>query len=223
MVSAKVEECLRGLVRCRTVRWRSGQQADSVVRPSKSSFEDSLLPQRTGAVTVNVIEAMTTQQDRPTKQRHSRGKVSLYDAVAGRAGYEGFLTDLPPSKYRDTVSSSARPVPPEEVLFRRKGAPVRYEEDDLYFANRHLTGDQPLPDSDLLKTLHAYAADYYGTVAGEDSADFKSLDETALLALGILIEEAARDVVGKTGDLALAEPAYSEGRDDGSSTSDASG
>lgn len=165
---------------------------------------------------------MTTQQSHPLKKEQQRGKVSLYDAVAGRAGYEGFLHDLPPSIYRDTVSSSARPVPPEEVLFRRKGAPVRYEEDDVYFAHRHLSVDQSLPDSELLKTLHAYAADYYGTVASEDSADFKSLDETALLALGFLIEEAAKDVVGQTGDLALAECSNPEGRDDGSSTSDAS-
>ena len=33
--------------------------------------------------------------------------------------------------------------------------------------------------------------------------DWKSLDETALLALGILIEEAAVEVLGETGDLAF--------------------
>lgn len=146
--------------------------------------------------------------------------MSLYDAVAGRAGYEGFLADLPPSKHRDTVSSTTKAVPPEEVLFRRKDAPMRYEEDDLYFADRHLRPDQRLPDSDLLKALHAYASDYYGAVNGNESTAFKSLDETALLAFGILIEEAAKHALGEDGDLALVEPAASgSSADDGESSS----
>lgn len=147
------------------------------------------------------MAAQTVQSNKKQK----RSKVTVYDAVAGRAGYEGFLTDLAPPKHRDTVSSTTKAVPPEEVLFRRKGAPVRYEEDDVYFADRHLRPEQRLPDSDLLKDLHAYAADYYGTIAGDQGNDFRSLDETALLALGILVEEAARAALGETGHLALAE------------------
>lgn len=164
---------------------------------------------------------MATSQDRPAKKSQKRTKLTLYDAVAGRAGYEGFLTSLPPSKHRDTISSSSKAVPPEEVLFRRKGAPVRYEEDDVYFADRHLEPTQPgLPDSDLLKVLHAYAADYYGTIAGEEGKDFGSLDETALLAMGVLIEEAAREALGETGELALVEPVDERtGLDDGDTSS----
>ena len=132
--------------------------------------------------------------------------ISVYDAVAGRVGYEGFLTEQRPSKYRDTTSTSAVPVPPEEVLFRRKGAPARYAEDDVYDANRHLQLHQRLPDSDLLKTIHAYAADYYGAFSKKDSSlDFRSMDETALLAMGILLEEAAAHYLGSTGDLALVD------------------
>lgn len=149
---------------------------------------------------------MATYQKKPAPKRQKREQVTVYDAVAGRAGYEGFLNDIAPSKNRDTISSSAKSVPPEEVLFRRKGAPVRYEEDDVYFADRHLGPNQRLPDSDLLKVLHAYAADYYSTVADREGTDFQSLDETALLALGILIEEAAKEAVGENGDLALVEP-----------------
>ena len=36
--------------------------------------------------------------------------------------------------------------------------------------------------------------------------DFRSLDETALLAMGILLEEAVREMLGETGDMALVEP-----------------
>lgn len=140
-------------------------------------------------------------------ERKRRRPVTVYDAVAGRAGYEGFLTAPQPSKYRDTASHSTTSVPPEEVLFRRKGAPVRYEEDDIYFANRHLKPDQGLPDSDLLKTIHTYASDFYAaTTADEDGEEFRSLDETALIAMGILLEEAAKEAVGESGFLAFLEP-----------------
>ena len=141
-----------------------------------------------------------------TAKRPKRERVSLYDAVAGRAGYEGFLTDHAPTKNRDTVSSTTKAVPPEEVLFRRRGAPVRYEEDDLYSADRRLGPGQKLPDSDLLKALHAYASEYYSVLAGNDDLNFKSLDETALLALGVLVEEAATAALRETGHLALVEP-----------------
>ena len=155
---------------------------------------------------------------------HSRGKMAglndrinrrkqatLYDAVAGRVGYEGFLGEDAPTKYRDTVSRSNIAIPPDEVLFRRRGAPVRYEEVDIYTADRHLGPQQRLPDSDLLKTIHAYASDFYANATPDGGKrDFKSLDETALLAMGILLEEAAAEALGKTGDLALVEDAREE-------------
>jgi len=149
--------------------------------------------------------------DANSRANRRRREASLYDAVAGRVGYEGFLGEDPPTKNRDTVSHSNIAVPPEEVLFRRRGAPIRYEEDDIYCADRHLEPHQRLPDSDLLKTIHAYTSDFYAnaTIDGGKS-DFKSLDETALLAMGILLEEAAAEALGKTGDLALVEAAVED-------------
>jgi len=83
---------------------------------------------------------------------------------------------------------------------------VRYEENDFYWADRHLKKGQALPESDLLKALHTYASDFYGrSTKNRGAADFESLDETALLALGILLEEMAGHVLGETGDLAFAE------------------
>ena len=151
--------------------------------------------------------------DPNSRANRRKRQASLYDAVAGRIGYEGFLGEDPPTKNRDTVSRSSIAVPPEEVLFRRRGAPVRYEEDDIYCADRHLEPHQRLPDSDLLKTIHAYASDFYANATADGGkSDFKSLDETALLAVGILLEEAAAEALGKTGDLALVEAAVEDGR-----------
>ena len=66
--------------------------------------------------------------------------------------------------------------------------------------------EQVLPDTDLLKAIHVYASDYYGRALGtQGDVSFESMDETALLAVGILLEEAAKHVLGETGDLALVE------------------
>ena len=134
-------------------------------------------------------------------------ELSSNEPLIGRVSSNGFIPPTPRvSAYRDTVSSSLVAVPPEEVLFRRTGAPIRYEEDDFYWADRHLTENQKLPESDLLKAIHAYASDFYGrAVKGKGMVDFESLDETALLAVGILMEEMAGDVLGETGDMAFVE------------------
>lgn len=98
------------------------------------------------------------------------------------------------------------PIPPEEVLFRRSKAPERYEEDDFYWADRHLTEKQKLPDSDLLKAIHTYASDFYSRATiDRGQVDFSSMDGSALLALGILLEEAAEYVLGTTGDMVFVE------------------
>lgn len=78
---------------------------------------------------------------------------------------------------------------------------------DVYFADENLRQDQILPESELLKAVHAYASDLY-SMRGADKGkcDFRSLDETALISLGVLLEEAAVEVLGDTGDMVLTEP-----------------
>lgn len=66
---------------------------------------------------------------------------------------------------------------------------------------------QRLPESELLKAIHAYASDFYSMATeNKGQCDFRSLDETALIALGILLEETAVQVLGETGDMVLVEP-----------------
>ncbi|RAH51540.1 uncharacterized protein BO95DRAFT_5656 [Aspergillus brunneoviolaceus CBS 621.78] len=139
-----------------------------------------------------------------TKQRRL---ATVYDAVAGRINAHGFLPAVPyASKNRDTASSSRRSVRPEEVLFRRQNAPIRYEENDFYFAHESLPADRQLPSSELLEAVHAYSADFYDHATidrGQD--DHHSMDETALIAMGILLEEMAKESLGETGDLVFVE------------------
>jgi hypothetical protein len=100
---------------------------------------------------------------------------------------------------------------PDEVLFKQSNAPIRYEETDYYFANENLPVGQQLPSGDLLSTLHAYISRLYSRTEGPDTEKaWKCMDETALIAFGILMEETAREVLGDTGDLALTEAADEE-------------
>lgn len=124
-----------------------------------------------------------------------KAQSTLYDAVAGRVNRDGFI-----------LSSDQKPAPPDEVLFSRANAPVRYEETDTYFSHRRLSPAVRLPESDLLKAIHAYVSDFYGSGMLKDcDLDWGSMDETALMAMGILLEEAVAAKLGKTGDLALVE------------------
>ena len=142
----------------------------------------------------------------PNTSKKRTRNATVYDAVAGRASTQRFIPLTPyTSSTRDTQTSSNLPIPPEEVLFRRIGAPERDIHDDFYWADRHLTAKQMLPDSDLLKALHAYAADFYGAMGEDGEVMFRSMDETALLAVGMLIEEAAEEVLGSTGDMVFVE------------------
>ncbi|CAK7564453.1 MAG: hypothetical protein SEPTF4163_002345 [Sporothrix epigloea] len=154
---------------------------------------------------------------------------SVYDAVAGRIRLR---QPRPPKwpgqpvKYRNTR------LAPEEVLFRGAKAPARFEETDLYHAHADLA-DDVLPPSDLVKAIHHFAGHYYEALARrqgvlgdpvveaeraqrssaqenqkpERLVDERSMDETALLAFGILLEEAAREMLGAKGALVLTEPA----------------
>ncbi len=161
-----------------------------------------------------------------SKATKAKRQATVYDAVAGenynsisytrshslgRISAAGFIPDLPIiAASRDNASSSSVSVPPEAVLFRRKNAPVRFEESDFYFASESLPS-QALPDSDLLKALHCYASDFYShaTVDG-GRGDWRSMDETALLAMGVLMEEVCRETLGESGDMVFTEGELSE-------------
>lgn len=109
------------------------------------------------------------------------------------------------------MKSSRQPLRPDEVLFKQANAPVRYEETDYYNAHARLLADQQLPNSELLNTIHAYVSKLYSrTSQGDVRPAWKCMDETALIAFGILMEETAREILGETGDFAFVEAADEE-------------
>ncbi|KAK4149958.1 hypothetical protein C8A00DRAFT_37447 [Chaetomidium leptoderma] len=158
--------------------------------------------------------------------KRPRGRVAnVYDAVAGRVTLNGALSDSETATSRSKRRLSATAgrysarnpkLAPEEALFRRKHAPARYAEQDIYWVNEDLpdAGRRHLPDGSLLKSVHGYASRFYEATAarlgprcvvGNRIIDERSMDETALLAFGILLEEAGREALGKRGDLVFTE------------------
>ncbi|KAI2467509.1 hypothetical protein F4781DRAFT_433276 [Annulohypoxylon bovei var. microspora] len=156
------------------------------------------------------------------RRKRRKRDANVYDAVAARVTSnlpldEGSGSDIPSHHVR-TPRGHVRDstLAPAEVLFRRIGAPVRYAEKDIYQAHEALqdAGRDILPDSDMLKAIHSYASHFYASLATSSQGsrsepaqniDERSMDETALLALGILVEEAGREVLGKMGDLVFTE------------------
>ncbi|KAK4104351.1 hypothetical protein N658DRAFT_251040 [Parathielavia hyrcaniae] len=155
-----------------------------------------------------------------------------YPSLPGRVTLNGALSDSETASGRskrrlsvtaDRYSARNPKLAPEEALFRRKNAPVRYAEHDIYWANEDLpdAGRRHLPDGSLLKSVHGYASRFYDAAAarlgprcrvGTRAVDERSMDETALLAFGILLEEAGREALGRKGDLVFTEPATTESR-----------
>ncbi|ODQ50074.1 hypothetical protein SAICODRAFT_27782 [Saitoella complicata NRRL Y-17804] len=154
--------------------------------------------------------------DAPTPNRDpriARREATLYDALADRVTGNGFQPathkraskpkrSLPvhPSSALDMLDGASRdrattrfgliaknnhPLPPDLVLRHRKYAPT------IPVPDAHAS----LPDPDLLFALHQYASDFYDRTRN-GRVGLRSMDETALLALGCLVEEEVRGVVG---------------------------
>ncbi|CAL5873583.1 uncharacterized protein PFLUO_LOCUS7864 [Penicillium psychrofluorescens] len=134
----------------------------------------------------------------------TRRSTNLYDVVAGRFGNRGRHAATNAASHN--ALNKRRPLRPEEVLLRREHAVDFEAKDSTYFANETLPTNRPLPSSDLLEAIHAYVADHYEfTTEDQGQSDYKTMDETALIAMGVLIEELAKEALGETGDLVLVE------------------
>ncbi|ETS82122.1 hypothetical protein PFICI_07124 [Pestalotiopsis fici W106-1] len=171
-------------------------------------------------------DSSAAQLAKVERRKKRKRDANVYDAVAGRVTTTRALDDGSDSetlfqrRHRSTLRDPT--LAPEEVLFQRARAPIRYAEKDIYNAHERLPegGREVLPDSDMLKAIHGYAAHFYSALADSSvrrdkhgvsgtqrSIDEGSMDETALVAFGILLEEAARDALGKKGDLVFTEGA----------------
>lgn len=77
------------------------------------------------------------------------------------------------------------------------------ESDEVIEAMKSAVRVGRLPDGDLLRAVHGFSSRYYGVHGGK--RDWRSLDETALLAIGILLEETVGVALGENGYRAFLE------------------
>lgn len=134
----------------------------------------------------------------------------------GRVGRHGFHKKKPAaSKYRDTASTGERTLAPEEVLIRRPHYLNNKLKGEPYFAHERLPRQARLPTSEMLTALHAHAADFYKYGMQRTKAVHQSLDESALLAFGILTEELCRELMGPEGYRCLLDdPQHTDNEDE---------
>ncbi|KAI1501915.1 hypothetical protein F5X99DRAFT_181882 [Biscogniauxia marginata] len=204
---------------------------------SRNVKERRYLPPPPDETDLTETDAASLANDYRRKRR--RRDANVYDAVAGRVTTTLPLDDRSspePTHHKRPSRDHLRDptLAPEDVLFQRRRAPVRFAEKDIYFAHEDLRdgGQGVLPDSDMLKAIHSYASEFYEALAaqrGRDSepgkdasrnpgvsnVDERSMDETALLALGVLLEEAGRELLGNKGDLVFTEGLEVAGPGDG--------
>lgn len=178
-----------------------------------------------------ITQTMESQPGPETLQQHKASELkkrktgeakgrwtTIYDAVAGRVERSGFLA---PESYGQTkqytdVDGAPRPLTAFEALFHNAPMVVKNKDKDprfymtdeemeeLYDWKDNLPDNLELPEGDLLESIHAYTSDYYAAKGVIDTMQ-RNMDGTALLALGILAEEIAREKLGENGDLALLE------------------
>ncbi|KAK6354431.1 hypothetical protein TWF730_008835 [Orbilia blumenaviensis] len=116
---------------------------------------------------------------------------------------------------RPLSQQHSKPASADEILFHNPPDPnfILPETVKTILEDEELL--KQLPDSDLLKAVHLYVAEFYGLKKGVDgNGDGKggwgtvmgrAMDESALLAVGVILEEYCREMLGRDGDLVLAE------------------
>jgi len=95
------------------------------------------------------------------------------------------------------------PYPPVEFYFDRKRVKTGDEDEDSRLYWRREVDKHKLPPSDLLWAIHRNASQFFSK-KGDDHLKF--MDESALLAVGVLLEETMKQSLGKSGHLAFLEP-----------------
>ncbi|KAF3934116.1 hypothetical protein ABW19_dt0209501 [Dactylella cylindrospora] len=96
------------------------------------------------------------------------------------------------------------PAAADEILFHVYKHPKWHMPDEVDMIMRDDNRTKEYPDSDLLKAVHAYTADFF-RAKGWEAVGTRMLDEEALVAVGLLLEEWCREAVGKQGDLVFLE------------------
>ncbi|KAK6334168.1 hypothetical protein TWF696_002670 [Orbilia brochopaga] len=129
-----------------------------------------------------------------TSQPYMLSTSNVYNAASSRITVAG----------RPLNPSHTLPAAADEILFYNPTNPNFTLPDEVDKIMKDEGMLDALPDSDLLKAVHAYVADYYAAKGWTD-VGARSMDEGALIAIGVLLEEYCREMIGKQGDQVFVE------------------
>ncbi|KAF8531306.1 hypothetical protein BDD12DRAFT_869838 [Trichophaea hybrida] len=144
----------------------------------------------------------------PKIAKAKRAWPTIYDAISSRVNYEGFIRPAFLNEFKEERVRSGVARPADEVLARRIRAP------DYVAPVDSKEYDARLPDNDLMIAIHQYASDFY-SAHGMAPISSKSMDESALIAMGLLLEETIEQLLGGGGHLALVDKRALHLRDEG--------
>ncbi|KUL88518.1 hypothetical protein ZTR_05499 [Talaromyces verruculosus] len=159
------------------------------------------------------IEESTDEE--PGGSRRKK-RLTVYDAVAGRVNRQRLISRSYTSRWRRNVSSTRAVRPSNDILSRLEG-----DEDLEDWIDEETLNDVPLPESDIIEAVQSYAGHFYAnTTASRRTEPFSSMNGSALIAMGVLLEELGNELLGETGDMVLVEREDGDNYDSGHLASD---
>lgn len=138
--------------------------------------------------------------------------------ISGRLNRQGSTFHSYTSRWRRNVSSTRAVRPSNDILSRLQG------DDNLGdWCNEETLDDVPLPESEIIEAIQSYAGHFYAnTTDSRRTEHFSSMNGSALIAMGVLLEELGSELLGETGDMVLVEREDSDDYDSGHYASDVS-
>ncbi|EEA21825.1 Meiotic nuclear division protein 1 [Talaromyces marneffei ATCC 18224] len=162
-------------------------------------------------------QSIDESTDEESRGSHRKRRLTVYDVVAGRANRQRFISHSTTSRWRRNVSSARAVRPSNDILSRLGGEDFDDWIDDESPDHVHL------PESDILEAVQSYAGHFYANTGDNRRTEhFSSMNGSALIAMGILLEELGNELLGETGDMVLVEREDGDNYDSGHYASDAS-
>lgn len=138
--------------------------------------------------------------------------------ISGRVNRQRFLSRSNTSRWRRNVSSTRAVRPSNAILSRLEG-----DEDLEDWIDEETLDDIPLPESDIIEAVQSYTGHFYAnTTDSRRTEHFSSMNGSALIAMGVLLEELGNELLGETGDMVLVEREDGDNYDSGHYASDVS-
>ncbi|KAK6334630.1 hypothetical protein TWF718_010086 [Orbilia javanica] len=173
----------------------ASRSAESPSSPSPSEKEQS---EKEESEEASEEEEEEAEKDRDEGQSswnpYSSSKTNVYTASSSRVTISS----------RPLSQGHSKPASADEIIFHNPLNPHFKLPDSVRDILEDETVTRDLPDSDLLKSVHRYAAEYF-EAKGWDKVMGRSMDESALLAIGLILEEYCREMVGENGGMVFAE------------------